>query len=145
LLGDEEEMVGRAAIRSLAGLGDDAAIDMVANVLLNRKRPVSMRGEAAQALGRCRHPDAVTILMEAVESASAYSEAEPVFFQVMEALARKGAGERFSPAIEPPFFLTSPVDSRSDSTAGFLVEFLTDADPEVRGTAARSLGGASME
>ncbi len=145
LLRDEEEMVGRAAIRSLVGHGDDAAIHLVGKVLRDRERPMSLRAEAAQALGRSDHPDAAGILMDAIESASGYADAEPVFYQVVEALASKAAGDRMARPAEQPMFWPSSSNVAEESTAGFLVDFLADSDPAVRQTAARSLNGSSMQ
>lgn len=143
LLHDEEEMVSRAAVRSLVGIGDPRGLELVSDVLQDRGEPLVVRAEVAMALGRCNHPEASKILLDALESASGYTEGEAVFYQIQEALAQQNRTDHHGMVPESSQFWSSPVKRRaSESTAGFLVEFLTDVDPEVRRTAARSLSGA---
>lgn len=149
LLKDDDEMVGRAAIRTLASIGDPAALARLTEILLDPERPVSLRTEAALALGRSEHPDAMNLLLHATYEAVEEDDSEPVFHHIVEALAQRSFGE-----VEDFFakYLTSmEVQSESRAavleslaggeagTADFLVGFLGDADPEVRAAAAWSL------
>jgi HEAT repeat protein len=144
LLDDREEMVGRAAVRSLAARGDLAGLERVSKVLLDGERPVSVRVEAAVALGRSDHPEATNLLLQATHSSFESEEIRPVFQHILDALARRlSGGEPVAWTRDSQYFLLASDDGKKGGTAGFLVAFLADEDPEVRRTAARSLSTTS--
>lgn len=149
LLKDSEEMVGRAAIRSLTRLGDTAAVARIAEVLFDPDQPVSLRTEAALALGTVDHPEGMDLLLRATFEAEEVDESEPVFHHILEALAHRSFDEvsgffrRYLavPELERESRVAAleALGGGSGETASFLVGFLTDGDPEIRRAAAWSL------
>jgi HEAT repeat protein len=148
LLNDESAMVARAALRALGRLDDPDSLRRVAEVLLDPNRAVGLRTEAALVLGRSDHPDALPILLHASHAALEDDETEPVFHHVLEALAQRSFGE--VEGFVSRYMLAEGLASESRAavlealgggggTAAFLVNFLRDADPEVRSAAAWSL------
>jgi len=149
LLKDSEEMVARAAVRSMVALGDEVALARVAEVLFNPNKPESVRTEAALALGRSDHPDALQLLLHATYAAEDSDDLEPIFHHVLQALAERSFGEvegflaNYLSAVqlhgEARAAVLEALAGGTEGTAAFLVNFLRDADPEVRSAAAWSL------
>lgn len=83
----------RKAINELARLRTSAAVEMLATVL--RTHPVEeVREDAAIALGKCRHPDAVPVLVEALRD-----EYSPTVNMVVNALADTRDGRAVEPLL----------------------------------------------
>jgi HEAT repeat protein len=144
LLDDSEEMVGRAAVRALGSRGDTEAMQGIAAVLIDAERPAWVRAEAALALGNSESPEATNLLLQATHASFDNEEMRPVYDHILDALARRlSGGDPVAWTRDSDYFLLSSDGDKKGGTAGFLVAFLADEDPDVRRTAARSLSTAS--
>jgi hypothetical protein len=124
LLNGKDETTARAAARGLALRGDTDAVDTLGTALFNDQTPLSVRTEAALALGDVDLPGAQDLLVRAI----AQIQDEDVREGVLDGLGRRPFSETKS------FFqdyLNSPgVPPGSKVLA---IEAITDAEGDVRG------------
>lgn len=148
LIASKDDPTVRGAIRGLALLGDNEAIHALARVLYDGERPLSVRTEAALALGEIDQASAAQILARAVWEIQDSTVLEHVL---------EGLGKR--PFAETEEFFRAYLDAKNVSSdlrvaalealanspgdvAPFLAAYLSDSDPEVRAAAAWALSAA---
>jgi len=143
---DDEQMVC-SALRGLAKMDNLDDVKLFTDLLLSSATPGGIRAEAALALGALSAPEAGTLLM------TAYNAADPDDDVLREALIN-GLGRRDIAETESFFrqLLTTKTDAESririieavsaaqGDTAPFLLDYLNDADNDVRAEAAWNIG-----
>ena len=138
LVNGKDETVARGAARGLATRGDTDAVDTLGNLLFNDQTPLSVRTEAALALGDVSLPAAQDQLTRAV----AQIHDEDVLGSALDGLARRpfsDTQEFFrtylnSPDV-PPASKVLAIQSLQDAdgdVAPFLSTYLNDPNPAVR-------------
>jgi HEAT repeat protein len=141
LVNGKDEITARAAARGLALAGDANAVDTLGNVLFNEQSPLSVRAEAARALGDVDLSSAQDLLVRAV----AQIQDEDVRESVLDGLGRRpfSETEEFfrsylnSPDVPPDSkVLAIEAITDADGDVGpFLATYLNDPNPEVRAAA----------
>ncbi|MEI8341013.1 MAG: HEAT repeat domain-containing protein, partial [Verrucomicrobiota bacterium] len=66
LVHSKDEIMARGAVRGLAARGDATSVNSLGNLLFNSETPVSLRTEAALALGEVNQPAAQALLVRAM-------------------------------------------------------------------------------
>jgi HEAT repeat protein len=145
LFSDHDEIAVRGAIRGLGVIGDVQSVQTLGGILFDDRHPVSVRSEAALALGEAGTWEAYDTLVEAFGrfegeevleeivaglGAMEFERTEWIFQEYLN--SARGTGEQRAAAIEA-------LANASGNPAPFLLEFLKDKDPEVRAAAAWSL------
>ena len=141
LVNGKDEITARAAARGLAWAGDANAVDTLGNVLFNEQSPLSVRAEAARALGDVDLSSAQDLLVRAVTQI----EDDDVRESVLDGLGRRpfSETEEFfrnylnSPDVPPDSkVLAIEAITDADGDVGpFLATYLNDPNPEVRAAA----------
>ncbi|MGO8700923.1 MAG: HEAT repeat domain-containing protein [Limisphaerales bacterium] len=152
LVHDPDEITARGAVRGLALTGEADAVDSLGSLLFNEQVPLSVRNQAALALGNVNFPGALDALTRAATEIS-----DP---DVVEN-ALNGLGKR--PFSETETFFTSYLASQDapdeskvaalealgnaqGDVSPFLLKYLGNPDADLRAAAAWALtaiGGAS--
>jgi HEAT repeat protein len=110
LLGSADEIVARGAIRGIAVVGGPESVEVLGRILNDADRPVSLRTEAALALGDIDLAGASELL----KGSASGSQDEIVLESILSGLGKR------------PF----------SETAGFFTDFLASADASVSSKAA---------
>lgn len=145
LINDKNEIIARGAVRGMALSGDSDAVNALGGLLLNEQVPLSIRAEAALALGDVQAPDALNTLM----SAAAGIKDDDVLENVLDGLGKRPFSETegfFSSYLSSP---EVPADSKVEAiealgdapgdVAPFLLKYLGDQDTDLRAAAAWAL------
>jgi HEAT repeat protein len=141
LVNGKDEITARAAARGLALAGDANAVDTLGNVLFNEQSPLSVRAEAARALGDVDLSSAQDLLVRAVTQI----QDEDVRESVLDGLGRRPFSETEdffrnylnSPDV-PPDSKVLAIEAITDADGDvepFLSKYLNDPNPEVRAAA----------
>jgi HEAT repeat protein len=145
LINDPDEITARGAVRGLALTGDADAVNSLGVLLFNQEVPLSVRNEAALALGDVNLPGALDALTRAVTEITDQNVVENVL---------DGLGKR--PFSETEIFFSSylasqdtPAESKvaaiealgnaQGGVSPFLLKYLGDPDADLRGAAAWAL------
>jgi HEAT repeat protein len=145
LANGKDEAVARAATRGLAARNDADAVDTLGNLLFNNKTPLSVRTEAALALGDVTLPGAQDQLTRAISQI----DDEDIIESVLDGLGRRPFSdtEAFfrnylnSPDVssESKVLAIEAVQDADGDVAPFLSKYLNDANPDVRAAAKEAL------
>lgn len=138
LANDKNETLARAAERGLALRGDDDAVNTLGGLLFNEQTALSVRTEAALALGDVNLQSAQDLLTRAVSQI----QDEDVVESVLDGLGRRpfDQTEEFfrnylnSPNVSPAYKVLA-IESITDADGdvlSFLTSFLNDPNPDVR-------------
>jgi HEAT repeat protein len=145
LLSGKDEITARAAARGLALRGDSDAMDTLGTALFSEQTPLSVRAEAARALGDVDLSGAQDLLVRAI----AQIQDDDVRESVLDGLGRRPFSET-----EPFFrnYLNSPdvppaekvlaIEAITDADGDvgpFLSNYLNDPNPDVRAAAQSAL------
>jgi HEAT repeat protein len=141
LVNGKDEITARGAARGLASRGDSDAVDTLGGLLFNDQTSLSVRTEAALALGDVDLPGAQDLLTRAVTQI----EDDDVRESVLDGLGRRPLSETEeffrnylnSPDVPPEskvLAIESVTDAEGDVTS-FLTNYLNDPNPDVRGAA----------
>jgi HEAT repeat protein len=145
MLRDQDEIVARGAMRGLAVLADDEAVNALSVVLADSSMADGLRAEAAAALGGMRNPSAVSSLISAFGQIAKTDLKELIlsslgkqpfdstreFFQSV--LDAPGAGSELRVAA------LEALGGGSDDAVPFLLRYLGDNDASARTAAAWAL------
>lgn len=145
LASGKDEATARAAARGLAARGDADAVDTLGNLLFNDQTPMSVRTEAALALGDVSLPAAQDTLTRAISQI----HDEDVVESVLDGLGRRPFSETEgffgnylnSPDV-PPASKVLAIEAVRDAEGDvgpFLSKYLNDANPDVRAAAKEAL------
>jgi len=141
LVNGKDETVARGAARGLATRGDTDAVDTLGNLLFNDQTPLSVRTEAALALGDVSLPAAQDQLTRAI----AQIHDEDVLESALDGLGRRpfsDTQEFFrtyldSPEVPPTskVLAIQAIQDADGDVAQFLSGYLNDPNPAVRAAA----------
>jgi HEAT repeat protein len=145
LVTGKDDTVARAAARGFALRGDADAVNTLGTLLFNGQTPLSVRSEAALALGDVDLPGAQDLLTKAISQIND----EDVQESVLDGLGRRPFAdtEEFfrnylnSPDV-PPASKVIAIQSITDAdgeVAPFLANYLNDPNPDVRAAAKKAL------
>jgi HEAT repeat protein len=145
LLNGKDETTARAAARGLALRGDTDAVETLGNTLFNQQTPLSVRTEAALALGDVNLPAAQDLLTRAISQI----QDEDVQESVLDGLGRRPFAETESffrdylnsPNV-PPASKVLAIEAITDADGAvgpFLSNYLNDANADVRAAAKSAL------
>ncbi len=145
LVNGKDETTARGAARGLATRGDANAVDTLGNLLFNDQTALSVRTEAALALGDVDLPTAQDLLTRAISQI----HDEDVLESAIDGLGRRPFSETedfFRNYLNSP---DVPVDAKvlaieavrdaDGDVAPFLSNYLNDANPDVRAAAKSAL------
>ncbi len=145
LLDARDEAVARGAVRGYAARADASSVEVLQSVLRDAARPVSVRTEAALALGDVNLPAAREVLTRAIRE----SKDETITAHALEGLGKRPFEE--TQDFFRDYLEASDTSSARRSTAlealgqapgevaPFLLNYLKDPDAEVRAAAALAL------
>lgn len=145
LLNGKDETVARGAARGLALRGDDDAVTTLGNTLFSEQTPLSVRTEAALALGDVDLPGAQDLLTRAITQI----QDQDIQESILDGLGRRpfSETEQFfrgyldSPTV-PSDFKVLAIEAITDADGDvepFLSKYLTAANPDVRAAAKSAL------
>jgi HEAT repeat protein len=145
LVHGKDETTARGAARGLAARGDADSVDTLGNLLFNDQTPLSVRTEAALALGDVDLPTAQDLLTRAI----AQIHDEDVLESALDGLGRRPFSETqdfFRNYLNSPdvpadakVLAIEAVRDADGEVVPFLSNYLTDANPEVRSAAKDAL------
>ena len=142
LVNGKDETLARGAARGFAARGDADAVNTLGTLLFNDQTPLSVRTEAALALGDVNLPTAQDLLTRAV----AQIHDEDVLESALDGLGRRPFSETEGffrnylnspdvPADAKVLAIEAVRDADGDNVEPFLSNYLNDANPEVRAAA----------
>jgi hypothetical protein len=145
LVNGKDQTTARAAARGLAARGDADAVDTLGSVLFNNETPLSVRTEAALALGDVSLPGAQDQLTRAITQI----QDDDVRESVLDGLGRRPFSETEgffrdylnSPTV-PPESKILAIEAITDAdgpVASFLSNYLNDPNPDVRAAASAAV------
>jgi len=145
LVNGKDQTIARGAERGLAARGDADAADTLGNLLFNDQTPLSVRTEAALALGDVNLPAALDLLTRA----GSQIHDEDVIESVLDGLGRRPISETEtffgnylnSPDVPPEskvLAIEAVRDADGDVTP-FLSKYWNDANSDVRAAAKEAL------
>ena len=145
LVNGRDETVARGAARGFASRGDADAVNTLGNLLFNDQTPLSVRTEAALALGDVELPSAQDYLTKAISQI----HDDDVLESALDGLGRRPFSETETffrnylnspdvPASAKVMAIESVRDADGD-VAPFLANYLNDPIPEVRAAAKDAL------
>jgi HEAT repeat protein len=145
LANGKDPAIARGAARGLAARNDADAVDTLGNLLFNNQTPLSVRTEAALALGDVSLPAAQDQLTRAISQI----HDEDIVESVLDGLGRRPFSdtEAFfrnylnSPDVPPEskVLAIEAVRDAEGDVAPFLSKYLNDANPDVRAAAKEAL------
>jgi HEAT repeat protein len=142
LVNGNDQTAARGAARGLAARGDADAVDTLGNLLFNDHTPISVRTEAALALGDVSLPSAQDLLTRAISQI----HDEDVTESVLDGLGRRPFSDTQEffrnylnspdvPAESKVLAIESVRDAEGDNVVPFLSTYLNDSNPDVRAAA----------
>jgi HEAT repeat protein len=146
LVNGKDEITARGAARGFAARGDSDAVNTLGNLLFNDQTPLSVRTEAALALGDVNLSSAQDLLTRAVSQI----QDEDVLESALDGLGRRPFSETeeffrnyLSSPTAPPeskvLAIQSLADAEGDDIPRFLSNYLNDPNPDVRAAAKEAL------
>lgn len=145
LVTGKDEITARGAARGLAARGDADAVETLGNLLFNEQTPLSVRTEAALALGDVDLPGAQDLLTRAISQI----QDEDVQESVLDGLGRRPFSdtEEFfrnylnSPKVSPDskILAIEAITDADGDVAGFLRNYVNDPNPNVRAAATEAV------
>jgi HEAT repeat protein len=146
LVGNKDEITARGAARGLAARGDADAVSTLGNLLFNDQTPLSVRTEAALALGDVSLSSAQDLLTRAITQI----QDEDVLESALDGLGRRPFSETegffrnyLDSSTVPPeskvLAIQSIADAEGDDIPQFLSKYLGDPNPDVRAAAKDAL------
>jgi HEAT repeat protein len=145
LIDSSDEAAARGAVRGLALRADSEAVEALGNLLFNAQKALSVRTEAALALGELDHPSALNLLGKAV-----WDIKDPTVLEhVLEGIGKRPFNETeefFRSYLESPHTsadakvaaIEALANSPGDVTS-LLLKQLNNSDAEIRQAAAWAL------
>jgi HEAT repeat protein len=144
LVRDPDPIVARAAVRGLALSADPGVVATLGELLTDAQQPMSVRTEAALALGDVNVPAAFDLLTQA-----AYNTQDEVLVEyIMEGIAKRNFAEteeflnRYLASETPASLKAAAIEalgSAEGDVAPLLLKLLNHTDPEIRAAAAWAL------
>ena len=141
----KDEITARGAARGLAARGDSQAVDTLGGLLFNDQTPLSVRTEAALALGDVELPGAQDLLTRAVTQI----QDDDVRESVLDGLGRRPFSETeqffrnyLNSSDVPPEAKVLAIEAVTDAegdVAPFLSNYLNDPNPDVRAAAKQAV------
>lgn len=148
LINDTDEITARGAVRGLALSGDTDAVNSLGGLLFNEQVPLSVRTEAALALGDMNLPGA----LDALTRAATEITDENVVENVLDALGKRPFSETeqfFSSYLasedvpaESKVAAIEALGNAPGNVVPFLLKYLNDPDADMRAAAAWALNTA---
>jgi HEAT repeat protein len=145
LVNGKNETTARAAARGLAALGDADAVETLGGLMFNEQTPLSMRTEAALALGDVNLPSAQDQLVKAVSQIQDEDVVESVLdglgrrpFADTEDFFRNYLNSSSVPAQSKVLAIEAITDAEGN-VGPFLSNYANDADPDVRAAVKKAL------
>ncbi|MGD0814029.1 MAG: HEAT repeat domain-containing protein [Verrucomicrobiota bacterium] len=148
LIDDPDEITARGAVRGLAVAGDSAAVNSLSGLLFDEQVPLSVRNEAALALGDVNSPGALEALTQAVTEITDQDVVE----NVLNGLGKRPFSETesfFSSYLAsgdvPDEFKVTAIEALGNAqgdSSPFLLNLLVDPDADLRAAAALALATA---
>ena len=146
LVNGKDETIARGAARGLAARGDADAANTLGTLLFNDQTPLSVRTEAALALGDVDLPSAQDLLTRAITQI----QDEDIRESVIDGLGRRPFSETQDffrnylnspdvPADAKVLAIEAVRDSDGDNIPQFLSNYVNDANPDVRAAAKDAL------
>jgi HEAT repeat protein len=145
LVNGKDQTTARAAARGLAARGDADAVDTLGNLLFNDQTPLSVRTEAALALGDVSLPSAQDQLTRAITQI----QDDDVRESVLDGLGRRPFSntegffrDYLNSTTVPPESKVLAIEAIRDAegnVAPFLSNYLNDPNPDVRAAAKQAL------
>jgi HEAT repeat protein len=148
LINDQDEITARGAVRGLALSNDTDAVNSLSGLLFNEQVPLSVRTEAALALGDMNLPGA----LDALTRAATEITDENVIENVLDGLGKRPFSETeqfFSSYLasedvsaESKVAAIEALGSAPGDVVPFLLKYLNDPDADMRAAAAWALNTA---
>jgi HEAT repeat protein len=148
LINDKDEILARGAVRGMALSGDSDAVNSLGGLLFNEQVPLSIRAEAALALGGLNSPDALRTLTRATTEI----KDDDVLENVLDGLGKRPFSETehfFSGYIssqdvsaESKVAAIEALGNAQGDVAPFLLKYLGDPDEDLRAAAAWALSSS---
>lgn len=145
LLNGKDETVARGAARGLALRGDADAVNALGTALFNDQSPLSVRTEAALALGDVNLPNAQNLLTQAITQI----QDEDIRESILDGLGRRPFSETEpffrdyldSPNVPPDFKVLAiqAITDADGNVASFLSNYLNSQNPQIRAAAKSAL------
>jgi HEAT repeat protein len=146
LANSQDETIARAAARGLAARGDSEAVDTLAGLLFNNDTPLSVRTEAALALGDVNLPSAQDQLTKALSQI----QDEDVVESILDGMGRRpfsDTEEFFRNYLNSPevsadskvLAIEAITDSEGGDVSTFLSGYVNDPNPALRDAAKHAL------
>lgn len=145
LVNDKDEIVARGAVRGMALSGNSDAVNSLGGLLFNDEAPLSVRAEAALALGDVNFPAALQTLTRA----AAEIKEDDILENVLDGLGKRPFSETeqfFSSymssqevSAESKVAAIEALGNAEGDVAPFLLKYLADPDADLRAAAAWAL------